>query len=320
VYKRQARALIPAIKESRNGKLLAVASRNERRALEFASVHNIPVAYGTYEELLRDEEIQAIYIPLPNSLHKEWVIKAAEQGKHVLCEKPLALTAAECYEMDQAARSNNVLLMEAFMYRFHPAFEKLSKLISNGVIGQTRYLHAAFTFVLDDPGNIRFDPQLGGGSLMDVGCYCVNIIRSVMGSEPVKVQAAAEMSKSGVDEHLVGTLLFEDGTLAQFDSGFVSDLRQHFYASGTKGSLDVSNIFLPGTKKILIREKHAAGPEKITKVKGVNEYKLMVEHFNECILQKTALLFPVSEAAANMRVIEALYRSAAEGGRRVEVS
>ena len=314
------RALIPAIKESKNGRVQVVASRSMENAAAFAASQGIPAAYGSYEELLQDEDIQAIYIPLPNSLHKEWAIKAAEHGKHILCEKPLALTALECFEMEQAARANNVLLMEAFMYRFHPAFLKLKELISDGVIGKTRYMHAIFTFVLQDPENIRFDAQLGGGGLMDVGCYCVNIIRSLMGCEPLKVQALAEMSKSGVDQHLVGTLLFEDETMAQFDSGFINDLRQHFYASGTKGSLEVQNIFLPGPNDVLIKESHAAEPEKLHRVAEVNEYKLMVEHLNECIMYQKPLLYPVSEAAANMKVIEALHRSAAEGGRLVDIS
>ena len=313
------RALIPAIKQSQNGVVQAVASRSLQSAVEFAALQDIPVAYGNYEDLLKDEEIEAIYIPLPNSMHKEWTIKAAEHGKHVLCEKPLALTAAECAEMGRAAQANNVLLMEAFMYRFHPAYIKLKDLITGCIIGKPRYMHASFTFVLENPNNIRLDPKLGGGGLMDVGCYCVNIIRSLRGSEPLKVQALAEMSESGVDQHLAGSLLFADGTLAQFDSGFVSDLNQKIFISGDKGSLEVKNIFLPGMEEVLIRETHAAETEKTHQVAGVNEYRLMVEHFADCILHKKTLLYPVFEAEANMKVIEALYRSAAGEGCLVEV-
>src|SRR3954447_13087611 len=172
------RAVLPAIQRSRNGELVAVASRDADKARAFAADLGIPRAYASYEQLLADPEIEAVYIPLPNSMHREWTIKAAQAGKHILCEKPLGLNAAECAEMDAAARQNGVLLMEAFMYRFHPQTERVIQLIRQGAIGHPRLIHAAFTFRLSNPANIRLQSDLGGGSLMDVGCYCVNVSRT----------------------------------------------------------------------------------------------------------------------------------------------
>jgi predicted dehydrogenase len=182
-------AVNPAIQASSNGELLAVASRNEETAREFATKAGLPDYYGSYEALLDDERIDAVYIPLPNSLHREWTVKAAEKGKHILCEKPLALNAAQCDEMQRAAEANGVRLMEAFMYRFHPQTEKVVEMVRKGVVGDLRFIRSAFTFRLTNPDNIRLNPELGGGALMDVGCYCVNVSRTVAGQEPMEVQA-----------------------------------------------------------------------------------------------------------------------------------
>ena len=164
-------AVNPAIQAARNAELVAVASRDGERAREFAAQGAIPRHHGSYEALLDDPEIDALYIPLPNSLHREWAIRAAEKGKHVLCEKPLALTAAEGREMAAAADAHRVKLMEAFMYRFHPRTEKVIELVRGGRIGELRAIRSAFTFRLTRPDNIRLKPELGGGALMDVGCY-----------------------------------------------------------------------------------------------------------------------------------------------------
>ncbi len=170
-------AVNPAIQASGNGSLVAVASREEARAKEFAATHGIPTAYGSYEALLDDGAIDAVYIPLPNSMHREWVIRAAEAGKHVLCEKPLALDATECEEMAAAAEDNRVVLMEAFMYRFHPRTVRVVDMVREGVLGELKAIRSSFTFRLRSLDNIRLDPDLGGGALMDVGCYCVNVSR-----------------------------------------------------------------------------------------------------------------------------------------------
>ena len=176
-------AVNPALQASRNGVLSAVASRDADRANAFAREHGIPRAYGSYEDLIDDPDIDALYIPLPNSLHRDWVIHAVRAGKHVLCEKPLALNAADCFEMAAAAEEAGGKLMEAFMYRFHPRIERVVDMIRDGHIGEIGAVRSTFTFRLRSPDNIRLDPSLGGGSLLDAGCYCVNVSRTIVGEE-----------------------------------------------------------------------------------------------------------------------------------------
>jgi D-xylose 1-dehydrogenase (NADP+, D-xylono-1,5-lactone-forming) len=308
------RAVLPAIQRSSNGELVAVASRAADKAHAFADELDIPRAYASYEQLLADPDIEAVYIPLPNSMHREWTIKAAEAGKHILCEKPLALNAAECAEMDAAARANGVLLLEAFMYRFHPQTERVIELIRQGAIGEPRFIHAAFTFRLTNPANIRLQAELGGGSLMDVGCYCVNVSRTLFAAEPIEVQAFASWSAGGVDEQMIGSLRFAGGDYAQFDSALTLARRETYQVVGTEGVIEAPVAFLPGHSDTIIRIRDAAGARDET-IAGVDEYQLMAEHFAVCVRGQAALRYSASEAAANMRAIAALYRSARNGGR-----
>jgi predicted dehydrogenase len=332
-------AVIPAIQHSANGEVVAVASRDEQKSHDFAAKAGIGRSYGSYEALLASSDIDAVYIPLPNSLHRAWTIKAAEAGKHVLCEKPLALNAAECVAMETAARRHNVILMEAFMYRFHPQTEKVLALLREGAIGEVRLIHSAFTFRVSNPANIRLQPQLGGGSLMDVGCYCVNLSRTLAGAqpqvartamgntggiaragqEPVEVQATANWSASGVDAQMAGWLRFggqdaSSALLATFDCALTLERREYYDVGGTEGSLLVPAAFLPGTGDTTIRLRQGRKGESVITVGGVDEYRLMVEHFADCVLNGRPLRYAPSEAANNMRVIEALYRSARNGG------
>ncbi|MBS1241318.1 MAG: oxidoreductase domain protein [Gemmatimonadetes bacterium] len=306
-------AVNPAIQASRNGDLVAVASRDGARAQAFAAEHGIPGWYGSYQALLEDPDIDAVYIPLPNSLHREWTIRAAERGKHVLCEKPLAMTAAETEAMGAAAAASGVWLMEAFMYRFHPRTEQVVRLVREGRIGDVRMIRSAFTFRLTRPDNIRLQPELGGGALMDVGCYCVNVSRTVMGAEPVEVHATAGWGATGVDEQLAGTLRFPNGGLAQFDCALTLERREWYEVAGTEGSLGVASAFLPGTDEVVIEEHRGRGAAVRHPVGGADEYRLMVEHFADCVLHHRVPRYPAAEAAANLRVIEALYRSARTG-------
>jgi D-xylose 1-dehydrogenase (NADP+, D-xylono-1,5-lactone-forming) len=310
-------AVIPAIQASHNGELVAVASRDLEKGEAFAGRNGIPRAYGSYEALLEAGDIDAVYIPLPNTLHREWTIRAAELGKHILCEKPLAMNAAECLEMEAAASQHGVKLMEAFMYRFHPRTEKVLDMLRAGALGELRLIHSAFTFKVTRPENIRLSLELGGGALMDVGCYCVNISRTAAGAEPVEVQSYASWAKSGVDEQIAGTLRFANGLLAQFDCALNLERREEYQLSGTDAALSVDSAFLPGKGDVVIEEVRSRGEVKRHTVSGVDEYQLMVEHFADCILHDQAPRYPASEAAANMRVIEALYRSARQTGRPV---
>lgn len=308
-------AVNPAIQASSNGELVAVASRDGERARTFAEAHGIPRAHESYEALLDDAEVDAVYVPLPNGLHREWVIRLAEAGKHILCEKPLALNEAECIEMEAAARANGVRLMEAFMYRFHPRIGRVRERIDAGDIGALRMIRSSFTFKLTRPDNIRWDPELGGGALMDVGCYCVNVSRTIAGAEPVEAQAFAKWSDRGVDSELVGTLRFPDDVVAHFDCALTMERNEVFEAAGTDGVISVPSAFLPGTDDAPIHLDRGREGRSTDVVPGVDEYRLMVEHFADAVLTDEPFRYPATEAAANMRVIEALYRSARNGGR-----
>ncbi len=308
-------AIIPAIRASSNGDVRAVASRSRERAYAFASELGIPQSYGSYDALLAAEDIDAVYIGLPNSLHCEWTVKAAEAEKHVLCEKPLGATAAECDQMDQAARERSVVLMEAFMYRFHPRTERVVKLVGDGVIGPLRAIQSAFTFRLRRSDDIRLQKDLAGGALMDVGCYCVNLSRTLAAAEPLEVQAFATWASSGVDSQMAATMRFESGLLAQFDCALTLERRESYQAVGPDGHLAVSSAFLPGVGEATIEEHHGRAGRSIHVLPGADEYHLMVEHFADSVLQGREVRYPASEAAANLRTLEALYRSAKNEGR-----
>lgn len=308
-------AINPAIQASSNGELMAVASRDTRTAADFAKQWRIPKSYGSYAELLDDAEIDAVYIPLPNSLHREWAIKAAEAGKHVLCEKPLGLTENECLEMSAAAEKNGVRFMEAFMYRFHPRTERILEMLQNSTIGDLKMIRSTFTFRLTKPDNIRLQPDLGGGALMDVGCYCINACRTIAGSEPVEVQAFASWASTGVDNMMAGTLRFSDDLLASFECGLNTMRRESYEIGGTEAYLRVPDAFLPGTEDVIIEEIRDGDEPILHTIAGVDEYQCMVEHFADCVLDGNQPRYSAEEAALNMRVLEALYHSVRNGGR-----
>jgi predicted dehydrogenase len=312
-------AVNPAIQASTNGDLIAVASRDAQTAADFAGEWKIPRSYGSYAELLDDADIDAVYIPLPNSMHRDWTIQAAEAGKHVLCEKPLAMTEAECREMSTAAADNSVKFMEAFMYRFHPRTQRVLEMLEAGVVGELKMIHGVFTFHLTRPDNIRWLPEFGGGALMDVGCYCINVSRTIANSEPVEVQALATWASTGVDDMMSGTIRFSDDVIASFECGLNTKRRESYEIGGTDACLRVADAFLPGTDEVFIEEMRDGEEPVLHAIAGVDEYQLMVEHFADCVLNDTQPRYSADEAALNMRVIEALYRSVRNGGRPVSV-
>ncbi|MCB9118365.1 MAG: Gfo/Idh/MocA family oxidoreductase [Caldilinea sp.] len=312
-------AVIPAIQAAANNEVIAVASRDAGRAADFAGKLGIPRAYGSYEALLDDDAIDAVYIALPNSLHFAWTVNAAAAGKHILCEKPLALDAAQCIEMGDAAEEGGVLLMEAFMYRFHPQITAALDLVHEGAIGELHHMHAAFTFRVTDPANIRLQADLGGGSLMDVGCYCINALRTFAGREPVEVQATAAWHANGVDERMAGLLSFDDGLTGQFDAALDLARRETFLAAGTEATLDLPRAYLPGAGDTTVRIRKSYADVSEQTIAGCDEYQLMVEHFADCVRTGQPPRYGPAEAACNMTVIEALYRSARAGGRPVPV-
>ena len=305
------RAVIPPLQRARNGRVVAIASRTAEKAREAAQRLNIPRAHASYEALLADPDVQAVYIPLPNSMHREWTIRCAEAGKHVLCEKPLSLTAAECQEMIAACRRHGVILMEAFMYRFHPRTERVARLVADGAIGDVRLVRASFTFRLQSPENIRLQPDLGGGALYDVGCYGVNVSRLVLG-EPRAALAFGQTGPSGVDEVLGAVLQFEGNRLAVIDCGLTLSRRQEYEVVGTEGSLTVPTAFLPGTTDAEIHIVQGTEQSVVT-IPGVNQYQLMVEHFADVVTGQAPLNLPPADAVANLRAIEAMLRSAGSG-------
>lgn len=307
-------AVVPALHRARNCRLVAVASRDDGRAKSFAESNNIPVWFAGYEALVEDATIDAVYIPLPNSMHHEWTVRAIQAGKHVLCEKPLAVSSEECENLASEAARAHVVAMEAFMYRFHPRMERISQLIAAGAIGDIRSLYSAFTFRLTKSNNIRWMPEFGGGSLMDVGCYCVNVSRTLMSGEPTIAQAVASWTERAIDAQMAGMLRFDDGATAQFDSALSMERREFLHVAGTSGHLEVEGVFLPGTGDVVVQEVHGRAGRQVHTVPGCDEYQLMVEHFADCVLTNGSVRYSLSEAAANMRVIEALYRSARQGG------
>lgn len=312
------RAMIPALKASQMAEVLAVASRDLNKARRFADDHGIEKAYGSYQELLEDDQVDAVYIPLPNHLHKEWSIKAAEAGKHVLCEKPLALTAEDCADMKAAADANGVLLMESFMYRHHPRILAAREMVRAGKVGKLKVIDASFTFRLENKNDIRYQPEMGGGAVMDVGCYCINIIRLMAGREPKVVQARAEWASSGVDDQLVAILDFEDGMLAHFDCGFTMQSRQQCTIAGTDGYFSLPWTYTPGVEETIIKEQKGHGSPVKHCFDGVDEYVMIAEDFMRSIpIGKPP--YDAEDAAANMRVILACLESARQNGRPVEI-
>ncbi|WP_113927278.1 Gfo/Idh/MocA family oxidoreductase [Bacillus sp. P14.5] len=308
------KAMIPALKNCENAEITAIAS-NSGKAEETANEYSIPKAYQSYEELLEDPDIQAVYIPLPNTMHKEWVMNAAEKGKHVLCEKPAALNVEDAEAMAEACRLNNVLFMEAFMYQFHPQHKRVRELIAEGVIGEVRHMRSAFTFKFDfekNKQNIRLDKNLGGGSIWDVGCYCIHSTRYILGQEPKEVYVNASIHEGfGVDTKAAGILSFENGMTASFECSFEQPMRDFYEISGTKGTIKVpfayrSDRFVDGEVSIVILDEK--GEEKKEVLKG-NQYEIQAAHFGHCILNGEKPVYSSEDTIRNIKAIQACYES-----------
>ncbi|MEO7020346.1 MAG: Gfo/Idh/MocA family oxidoreductase [Ktedonobacteraceae bacterium] len=305
--------VIPALIASESEKLVAVASRNTQRARELcAHIPNVRL-YENYESLIADPEIEVIYNPLPNSLHAEWTIKALLAGKHVLCEKPLAVTAEQGALMVEAARSNGKMLMEAFMYRFHPQTIWALEQIKAGRLGEVRLVRASFDFNIFSPPrphDIRLQPDLAGGSLMDVGCYAVNFCRAVYGRPPVAVAARVYAAELGAVEHSTSAVLdFGDGRFGQIDSSFALPGRQIAEVIGEQGSLTIPAPFVTGyheTEVVLSLE----GQTIHQTISAADAYRLEVEHFGACVRAATPPAFSLDETLENLATIEAIYQSA----------
>jgi D-xylose 1-dehydrogenase (NADP+, D-xylono-1,5-lactone-forming) len=305
--------LIPAIKGAKNAEVVAIASRGEK-AIEVAERLQIPKAYTSYEELLDDQEIDAVYIPLPNLLHKEWVIKAAKKGKHVLCEKPASLTAADTAEMVTVCNNYGVRFMEAFMYQFHPQHDRVKEILQAGEIGEVKLMKSSFSFFMeptDRESNIRMDSTMGGGSIFDVGCYCIHSSRNLLNSEPVSVEVNSKIDADyNVETTSFVMMKMANGVDVVFDSSFDMAFRQEYEIIGTEGAIKVPLAFRPdvnGNVGVVIVEKGSVKREE--SLMG-EQYVLQVEHFSAAVLDKTLeLQYPGEKAVLNMKVIEACYES-----------
>jgi len=302
--------VIPALRHCRNLEVAAVASRSLEKAQAFAKEMDIPKAYGSYDELLADPNVDAIYNPLPNSLHAEWSIKCAEAGKPCLCEKPLASNAAEAQTMVDAFAKRNLLFAEAFMYRFHPQTQHVKQLVESGAIGDLREIQSSFSFVIADENDIRLSKPLAGGALMDIGCYCVNVMRFMTGEEPDDVKAIARVGAPGVDEAMSGVLSFPSGVLGHFDCSFRLQFTHTYELRGTKGRIQVEQAFVvPPDRDNVIACWRGSGYEEI-RIPPANSYTLMAEDFADALLNSRPPKFPPQDAVRNMQALDKLYASA----------
>jgi D-xylose 1-dehydrogenase (NADP+, D-xylono-1,5-lactone-forming) len=305
------RALIPIIRASPRGELVAVASRDAARAGAYAKEWNIPKHYGSYEAMLATDDIDIVYLSLPNGLHAEWTIKSVQAGKHVLVEKPFALTAQEVYEMADAAHQAGRVIAEAFMYRHHPQTLQIKQLVDEGAIGEVVLVHASFTFMLTREVDVRLDPEMGGGSLWDVGCYPVSLAQYIYGAQPVRVTGWQTLDSTGTDGTFVGMMDYGGGRFAQFDCGFRAPYRTHAEILGTRGLLTLPDPFKhQADTGILLRRGDKE--ERLTPVQRPL-YEGEVEDMHDALLLGTPSRVTLNESRMHIATLQALYESARRG-------
>lgn len=307
--------VIPGIKKADRCAVVAIASRDADRARVAADKLAIPKAHGSYEALLSDADVDAVYIPLPNHLHGEWTIAAARAGKHVLCEKPLALSATDAQRMVDVCATEGVRLMEAFMYRLHPSWVAVRELVASGRIGRLRTVQSWFSFFNDDPRNIRNVLEYGGGVLMDIGCYSVNLSRMLFDGEPTRVAASVTRDPAtGVDVLTTGILEFEDGVATFTCSTRVeSDQRVHVY--GTEGRISIGIPFnIPPDRPTEVFLRAGGDPPvnphtDVITFEPADQYAIEAERFARAVLDDEPMPIPPEDAVANMRVIERIFQA-----------
>ena len=320
--------LIPAIASSGRSELVAVASRDQVRAQTYASARAIPRAYGQYEEMLQDRGVDVVYISLPNSEHANWAVRAAEAGKHILCEKPLALRAADVDRMGTAAAANGVALMEAAMYRYHPQTARVRGLVLDGAIGAVRFVQARFCFTLINDPDIRRDPEKGGGSLWDIGSYPISLSRAVLGEEPESVCGWQQTSAAGIDMTFAGQLRFPSGAVLQFASSFAAIPGWEMQIVGSAGMIRLDHPYLNqvGSSATidLVRGGPAGGATFGDSTEHLDREQILFEKcdaYRDEVANVEAVLLDGADPAisiefsrANVAVIQALYQSARSGG------
>ena len=300
------RKVIPGAKESPKVELMAVASRTQDRADEYAKEWGIERAYGSYEELLADPDVEALYISLPNTMHVEWSIRALEAGKHVLCEKPLSRHPDDVAAAFDAADGNGRLLTEAFMYRHNPQTKRLKELVDGGAIGELRLIRSAFSYGLYDEDNIRLRPDVEGGALMDVGCYNVSGSR-LLGGEPERVFGEAWYGPSGTDWVFTATMRFPNDVIALFDCGTAMPNRDELEAIGSEGSLFLDDPW--HCNKPVIEVRREDGVERI-ELEREDSYRLELENLSDAIRGEAELLLGRDDAMGQANALAALHQSA----------
>jgi predicted dehydrogenase len=298
-------AILNGAAPSERTEIVAIASRDQARADDYARAHGLERAFGSYDALLEDGDIDVVYISLPNSMHVEWSIRALEAGKHVLCEKPLDRRVEAVERAFDTAERAGRLLMEAFMYRHHPQTHKAAELVRDGAIGELRQLRSLFSFTLTDEADVRLDPELDGGALMDLGCYCISMQR-VLAGEPELVFGRQRLGGKGVDVGFTGMLQFGEDTFGQFHCGFDLPEGNGLEAIGSKGTLVVPD-------PVRCRDPHVEVNGERVDVEDVDRYFLQVENFSAAVRGEAEPLLGRADAVGQVRVIEALYRSAASG-------
>ncbi len=307
--------LLAGAAESDDVEILAVGSRDADRAATYAKEHGIERSYGTYDELLADPDVQAVYNPLPNNMHSEWSIRALEAGKHVLCEKPFSMHPKEVADAFDAADRTGLVLSEAFMWRHNPQTKKLAELVAGGAVGELRLIRSTFSYALFDTDNIRLRPDAEGGSLMDVGCYCISGSR-LLGGEPTAVTGRQYTGPSGTDWLFTAILEFPNDVLATFDCATCLTPRDELEAIGTEGSLFLDDPWHCNNPVIEVR-RDGKVVDRI-EVDRQNSYRLELEDVNAAIRGERGALLGRDDAMGQVRTIEALFESVSEG-RRISV-
>jgi predicted dehydrogenase len=300
-------AVLPAIVASSRARLVAVASE---RAPDGGARFGAVRAYRAYAALLHDAEVEAVYVPLPNSLHREWVERAAEAGKHVLCEKPLAPTAADAEVMVSVCATFGVTLLEAYMTPFHPRAEAVAALVASGRLGALRFARAAFTGTLDRRDDYRWRPDMGGGALLDVGIYCIAPLLAAAGRAPARVEAAAVLTESGVDASFSGWLDWGDGFTATIECSFDAPERQSLELVGTEGALLVDRAYTPGPDDTAITLRHRDGRLEEIAAGGSDPYRAMIDHFAAVVRGESGPRRSCADSVALLSVLDRLREAA----------
>ena len=311
--------IVRAVGASERGALVAVASRDQGRATAYAAAHAIPQAFGSYEALLADPGVDVVYVALPNHLHAEWTVRALEAGKHVLCEKPMALSLDEMDRIAAAAERAGRIAVEAFMYLHHPQIIRAVELARDGSLGPLQLVAGTFSFLLDQPGDPRVDLAMGGGSLWDVGCYPVSLARRIAGEEPDQMAAFARFDETGVDRTFLGQLHFPGGLLAQFDSGFAAADRERVEIVGSEGRLVLNAPFLPepdGPPPSMTLWRGLTSSQ--VEVPSVDQYRSEVDDLTGAILDGTQPRIPLGFTRGTIATLVTLDRTARRNAGLVE--